>query len=59
MVVASMPEFALGVFLASIFVVGLGWLPGTSTLDAGGGWSVASQLVLPVAVIVLFDSATS
>ncbi|HEV8438935.1 MAG TPA: ABC transporter permease, partial [Methylomirabilota bacterium] len=45
-----------GVFLASIFVVGLGWLPGTATLVAGGGWSVASQMVLPVAVIVLFDA---
>lgn len=55
-VIASVPEFALGVFLASIFVVGLGWLPGTATLVAGGGWSVGAQLVLPVAVIVLFDS---
>jgi peptide/nickel transport system permease protein len=55
-VVASIPEFALGVFLASIFVVWLGWLPGTATLVAGGGWSQATQLVLPVAVIVLFDS---
>jgi len=55
-VVASVPEFALGVFLASIFVVWLGWMPGTATLVAGGGWSVASQLVLPVAVIVLFDA---
>jgi len=55
-VVASIPEFALGVFLASVFVVGLGWLPGTATLVAGGGWSVASQMVLPVAVIVLFDA---
>ena len=54
-VVASVPEFAMGVFLASIFVVWLGWLPGTATLVAGGGWSVASQLVLPVAVIVLYD----
>jgi peptide/nickel transport system permease protein len=54
--VASIPEFALGVFLASVFVVWLGWLPGTATLVAGGGWSVAAQLVLPVAVIVLFDS---
>src|SRR5438094_354742 len=53
-VVASIPEFALGVFLASVFVVWLGWLPGTATLVAGGGWSVAAQLVLPVAVIVLF-----
>jgi peptide/nickel transport system permease protein len=55
-VVASIPEFALGVFLASVFVLWLGWLPGTATLVAGGGWSVASQLVLPVAVIVLFDA---
>jgi peptide/nickel transport system permease protein len=55
-VVASVPEFALGVFLVSIFVVWLGWLPGTATLVAGGGWSAASQLVLPVAVIVLFDA---
>jgi peptide/nickel transport system permease protein len=55
-VIASIPEFALGVFLASVFVVWLGWLPGTATLLAGGGWSVAAQLVLPVAVIVLFDA---
>src|SRR4029453_10558055 len=55
-VAASIPEFALGVFLASVFVVWLGWLPGTATLVAGGGWSVAAQLVLPVAVIVLFDA---
>lgn len=54
-VVASVPEFAMGVFLASVFVVGLGWLPGTATMVGGGGWSTASQLVLPVAVIVLFD----
>jgi len=54
-VAASVPEFALGVFLASIFVVWLRWLPGTSTLVAGGGWSVASQFVLPVAVVVLYD----
>ena len=55
-VVASIPEFALGVFLASVFVVWLGWLPGTATLVAGGGWSAGAQLVLPVAVIVLFDA---
>src|SRR5436190_5963350 len=55
-VMASIPEFALGVFLVSVFVVWLGWLPGTATLVAGGGWSVAAQLVLPVTVIVLFDS---
>jgi peptide/nickel transport system permease protein len=55
-VAASVPEFAMGVFLASIFVVWLGWLPGTATLVGGGGWSVASQFVLPVAVIVLYDA---
>ena len=52
---ASVPEFAMGVFLASIFVVWLGWLPGTATLVAGGGWSVLSQFILPVAVVVLYD----
>jgi len=52
---ASVPEFAMGVFLTSIFVVWLGWLPGTATLVAGGGWSVLSQFVLPVAVVVLYD----
>jgi peptide/nickel transport system permease protein len=54
-VTTSVPEFASGVFLASIFVIGLGWLPGTATLDAGAGWPIAAQLVLPVMVIVLYD----
>jgi len=51
----SIPEFASAVFLMSIFVVMLGWLPGTSTLEPSPEWSVASQLVLPVAVLVLYD----
>jgi peptide/nickel transport system permease protein len=54
-VTTSVPEFASGVFLATIFVIILGWLPGASTLESGGDWSIASQLVLPVAVMVLFD----
>ena len=54
-VTTSVPEFASGVFLASIFVIGLGWLPGTSSLDSGAGWSIAAQLVLPVTVMVLYD----
>jgi peptide/nickel transport system permease protein len=54
-VTTSVPEFASGVFLASIFVIGLEWLPGTASLDTGAGWSIPSQLVLPVAVIVLYD----
>ena len=54
-IAASVPEFAIGVFLASVFVVTLGWLPGTATLQPGGRWPIAAQMVLPVAVIVLFD----
>jgi len=54
-VLASVPEFAMGVFLATIFVVTLNWLPGTATLQSGGHWPIALQLVLPVSVIVLFD----
>lgn len=54
-VTTSVPEFASGVFLASIFVIWLGVLPGTSPLESGGEWSIAAQLVLPVAVIVLHD----
>lgn len=52
---ASIPEFAMGVFLASVFVVALGWLPGTATLIPSARWSIGQQLVLPVATIVLFD----
>ena len=51
----SVPEFASGVFLQSILVIWLGILPGTSPLDPSGGWSIASQLVLPVLVMVLYD----
>jgi len=54
-VTTSVPEFASGVFLATIFVILLGWLPGASTLDTSAGNSIAAQLVLPVAVMVLFD----
>jgi len=54
-VLTSIPEFASGVFLTTIFVVLLHLLPGTSPLSTTGGWSVPSQLVLPVAVLVLYD----
>ena len=54
-ITASIPEFAMGVFLASLFVVGLGWLPGTAPLIGQERWSLASQLILPVSTIVLFD----
>ncbi|MBK8158840.1 MAG: ABC transporter permease [Rhodospirillaceae bacterium] len=54
-VTTSVPEFASGVFLASIFVIWLAWLPGTSPLETGTGWSLWQQLILPVAVMVLYD----
>jgi peptide/nickel transport system permease protein len=55
-VCASIPEFAMGVFLLAVFTVQLGWLPGTSPLRADSGWPIWSQLVLPALVVVLYDS---
>lgn len=55
-VCASIPEFAMGVFLLAVFVVQLGWLPGTSPLRADTGWPVWTQLVLPATVVVLYDA---
>jgi peptide/nickel transport system permease protein len=55
-VATSIPEFASGVFLVVIFVVWLGLLPGTSPLSTLAGWSIGSQLILPVLVLVLYDS---
>ena len=51
----SIPEFASAVFLMAVFVVTLGWLPGTSTLEVTPEWPLASQFVLPVMVLVLYD----
>lgn len=51
----SVPEFASGVFLIAIFVVALGWLPGTSPLVSLPAWTITQQLVLPVAVLVGYD----
>jgi len=56
-ILASVPEFASGVILISIFVVTLGLLPGTSPLYASGRWPVYAQLVLPVAVLALYVTA--
>jgi peptide/nickel transport system permease protein len=53
---ASIPEFAMGVFLLAIFVVWLGILPGTSPLRTDTGWSIWSQFVLPVMVVTLYDA---
>ncbi len=53
---ASIPEFAMGVFLLAIFVVWLGVLPGTSPLTRSGDWPVWMQFVLPVMVVTLYDA---
>ncbi len=48
----SVPEFASATFLTAIFVFGLGWLPGASSMSDGFEWR---QLVLPVLVLLLYD----
>lgn len=47
----SIPEFASAVFLATVFVLVLGWLPATSTMSQGFD---PLQLVLPAMVLILF-----
>ena len=51
-VTTSIPEFASATLLTAVFVFGLGWLPGTSSMSGGFDWK---QLVLPVAVLLLYD----
>lgn len=48
----SVPEFASAALLSWIFVVMLGWLPGTSAMADGFNWL---ELILPVAVLVIYD----
>jgi peptide/nickel transport system permease protein len=49
-VTTSVPEFAMAALLVGVFVLGLGWLPGVSTMADGVSMR---ELVLPVAVLVL------
>ena len=51
-ITTSVPEFASAVFFITIFVFGLNWLPGTSTMATGFD---PLQLVLPVMVLVIYD----
>lgn len=44
----------MGAILLTIFVVWLALLPGTTPLDTSGGWSIAAQLVLPVATLTAY-----
>ncbi|MBT5753326.1 MAG: ABC transporter permease [Rhodospirillaceae bacterium] len=51
-ITTSVPEFASAVFMSAIFVFGLNWLPGTSSMISGFDWK---QLVLPIIVLVTYD----
>ena len=53
-ITTSVPEFAMGAFLLTIFVVGFGVLPGTSPLEPSPAWSVSSQMVLPVLCLMAY-----
>jgi peptide/nickel transport system permease protein len=55
LIMASVPQFAMGVFLATIFAVQLGWFPGTAPMVPSSQWSVTEQYVLPVVTIVVYD----
>lgn len=48
----SIPEFASATLLTAVFVFGLGWLPGTSSMTAGFNFT---ELILPVLVLLLYD----
>jgi peptide/nickel transport system permease protein len=56
-ILTSLPEFVVAVALVLLFSGLLGWLPGTSPLDPGDRWSPASQMVLPVTVLVVASAA--
>ena len=51
-ITTSVPEFASAVFFSALFVFGLKWLPGTSTMNEGFD---PLQLMLPVLVLVVYD----
>ncbi len=53
-ITTSVPEFAMGAFLLTIFVVGFGLFPGTSPLEPDPTWSIASQMVLPVLCLMAY-----
>jgi peptide/nickel transport system permease protein len=51
-ITTSVPEFASTVLLSAIFVFGLKWLPGTSSMS--GGFEI-KQMILPVMVLIIYD----
>ena len=48
----SVPEFASAVFFSALFVFGLKWLPGTSSMSDGFEFK---QLILPAMVLIVYD----
>ena len=48
----SVPEFASAVIFSSLFVFGLKWLPGTSSMSGGFEFK---QLILPAMVLIVYD----
>jgi peptide/nickel transport system permease protein len=48
----SVPEFASAVIFSSLFVFGLKWLPGTSSMAGGFEFK---QLILPAMVLIVYD----
>ena len=48
----SVPEFASAVIFSAIFVFGLKWLPGTSSMSDGFD---IRQLILPAMVLIVYD----
>jgi peptide/nickel transport system permease protein len=51
-ITTSVPEFASTVLLSAVFVFGLKWLPGTSSMS--GGFEI-QQMILPVMVLIIYD----
>jgi len=51
-ITTSVPEFASTVLLSAIFVFGLKWLPGTSSMSSG---FEIKQMILPVMVLIIYD----
>lgn len=51
-VTTSIPPFASGIFATALFVFGLDWLPGTSSMIDGFS---PRELVLPLLVLLVYD----
>ena len=57
----SMPSFFIGVLVIAVFAVNLGWLPSVYdtthvVTDVGSLWVQIKQMILPVAILSLFNA---